>query len=55
MLNQQKEKFDSLSEEEKEKSFLSTIDEIKLSQDFQNFEKWWNKQNFNKKMKYYKD
>lgn len=55
VLNQQKEKFDSLSEKEKEIAFLSTIDEIKMSQDFQNLEKRWGKQSFSKKMQYYKD
>lgn len=55
ILDQEKQKFDSLSETEKEKVFLSTIDDIKMSQDFLNFEKWWNKQSFTKKMKYYKN
>ena len=34
---------------------IYTIDEIKMSQDFQNFEKWRNKQSVKKKMQYYKD
>jgi len=55
ILDQEKQKFDSLSEADKEKAFLSTLDDIKMSQDFQNFEKWWDKQSFNKKMQYYKD
>jgi hypothetical protein len=54
-LDKEKQKFDSLSEAEKEQKFLSTIDEIKMSQDFQNFEKWRNRQSVKKKMQYYKD
>lgn len=54
-LDQSKEKFDSLPESEKEKKFLETLDDIKMNQDFQNFEKWWNKQGVKKKMQYYKD
>lgn len=55
LLDQSKEKFDSLSEAEKEQKFLATIDEIKMNKDFQNFENWWNKQGVKKKMQYYKD
>lgn len=55
VLDKEKEKFDSLSESEKEQKFLSIIDEIKMNQDFQNFEKWWNKLGVKKKMQYYKD
>lgn len=54
-LEKEKQKFDSLTETEKEQKFLSVIDEIKMSQDFQNFESWWNKQSWRKKMQYYKD
>lgn len=54
-LDKEKQKFDSLSEAEKEQKFLSIIDEIKMTQDFQNFEKWRNKQGVKKKMQYYKD
>lgn len=54
-LDKEKQKFDALSEEEKEQKFLSTIDDIKMSQDFQNFESRWKKQGVKKKMQYYKD
>lgn len=54
-LDKEKENFDALTEEEKEQKFLSTLDEIKMSQDFQNFESWWKKQGVKKKMQYYKD
>ena len=54
-LSKKREEFDALPEEEKEQKFLSTIDEIKMSQDFQNFESRWKKQGVKKKMQYYKD
>lgn len=55
VLTKQKQKFDALPEKEKERVFLSTIDEIKMSKDFQNFEQWWKKQSVWKKKKYYND
>ena len=55
ILGDEKEKFNALSEEEKEQKFLSVLDEIKMNQDFQNFEKWWNHQSVKKKKQFYKD
>lgn len=54
-LSKEQESFYALSETEKEQKFLSTIDDIKMSQDFQNFESRWKKQWVKKKMQYYKD
>lgn len=55
VLSKEQESFNALSETEKEQKFLSTIDDIKMSQDFQNFESRWKKQWVKKKMQYYKD
>ena len=55
VLGNEKEKFNALSETEKEQKFLSVLDEIKMNQDFQNFEKWWNHQSVKKKKQFYKD
>lgn len=55
VLSKEQEKFNALPENEKEQTFLSAIDSIKMSQDFQNFESWWKKQWVKKKMQYYKD
>jgi len=55
VLSKEQENFNALSETEKEQKFLSTIDDIKMSQDFQNFESRWKKQWVKKKMQYYKD
>ena len=54
-LSKKREEFDALPEEEKEQKFLSTIDEIKMSKDFQNFESWWNKLGVRKKKQFYND
>ena len=55
LLGQEQQKFEALSEEQKEEVFLSTIEWIKKNKDFQNLEKWWKKQSWKKKMQYYKD
>ena len=55
MLGNDKESFNALPEAEKEQKFLSVLDEIKMNQDFQNFEKWWNHQSVKKKKQFYDD
>ena len=55
VLSKEQENFNALSETEKEQKFLSTIDDIKMRQNFQNCESRWKKQWVKKKMQYYKD
>ena len=55
VLGNEKEQFNALPEAEKEQKFLSTLEDIKMNQDFQNFEKWWNHQSVKKKKQFYND
>ena len=53
VLDKKSSNFESLSEEQKEEHFLSTLNDIKHNNDFKNFEKWWNKLSAKKKKGFY--